>query len=131
MRQIVSCIALALPVSAALAELAGPQLPAAPRRTLVEQVGDLYRERYGLEARNVSCAPARAGELVVCGGRSPYRIPLPDERGPREHPRLPTGEIPSAAGGSPPVPGARGAGIAFTIPIGRPAKVTGLRGAAN
>jgi hypothetical protein len=48
---------------------------------------------------------APSQEIVVCAkGRSRYALPFPEERDPPDHARRPTGEIPSAAGSSPPCP---------------------------
>jgi hypothetical protein len=65
---------------------------------LVEQSIAHYKDayRHGVPA---PCAPGRPGEVVVCGsgrGGSTERVPLPDERGPRDHPRTATGEMPKA-----------------------------------
>jgi hypothetical protein len=79
----------------------GPQAPVPSKTTPVQQAIALYRDQY--RHGYVPCpAPTRANEVVICGngrGGSANRLPLPDERGPRDGPRTATGEIPGAAGG--------------------------------
>lgn len=78
----------------------GPDVPPVSKTTLVQQSAALYRDRY--RHGYVPCpAPTHANEVVICGsgrGGSADRLPLPDERGPRDGPRTATGEIPSAVG---------------------------------
>jgi hypothetical protein len=79
----------------------GPAMPPAAKITPVEETIALYKDMYGHQNFK-PCAPARPGEITVCGrgrGGSPDRLPLPWERGPRDSPRQPTGEIPSAHAG--------------------------------
>jgi hypothetical protein len=86
---------------AALASAYGPAAPVPGRITPVDESIALYRDMYAHQTFK-ACPPARPGEITVCGrgrGGSPERLPLPDERGPRDSPRQPTGEIPSAAAG--------------------------------
>ena len=65
----------------------------------------------------------------MCGtpdGRSPYRVPLPDARGPRDGPRTATGEMPAGAIGGSPIALPPGVGLTLTVPIGKgKAKVAG------
>ncbi len=108
--------------TAAWAEGAGPPRPIASKRTPAEQAIAAFAERdEHNQAANV-CAPSRAGEIVVCGnGRSPYRLPLPGERGPPDQ-RIATGDIPRGEVGDGPVPVARG-GVSVPFPQGKRAQV--------
>jgi hypothetical protein len=78
----------------------GPEVPPVVNAPLVQQSAALYRDKY--RHGDVPCpAPTHANEVVICGsgrGGSADRLPLPDERGPRNGPRTATGEIPSAVG---------------------------------
>ncbi|WCT72034.1 hypothetical protein PQ455_10280 [Sphingomonas naphthae] len=59
----------------------------------------------------------KTGEIIVCArrGRSPYRLPLPDER-----PAIRmAGEAPHGAVGGSPARIAPGFGLTLTIPIGK------------
>ncbi|WP_442679833.1 hypothetical protein ACSBM8_01090 [Sphingomonas sp. ASY06-1R] len=76
----------------------GPEPPPVVKATLVQQSAALYRDKY-LHGYVPCPAPTHANEVVICGnGRvgSADRLPLPDERGPRDGPRTATGEIPRA-----------------------------------
>jgi len=92
-------IALGILPETATAAPIGPPAPVASRTTPAQQMIALYRDEY--RHGYVPCpTPSHANEVVICGngrGGSANRIPLPDERTPREWARTPTGEIPSAA----------------------------------
>ncbi|WP_420139433.1 hypothetical protein [Sphingomonas sp.] len=72
----------------------GPEPTPVTKATLVQQSAALYRDKY--RHGYVPCpTPTHANEVVICGngrGGSADRLPLPDERGPRNA----TGEIPGA-----------------------------------
>jgi hypothetical protein len=119
-------IALAL-AAPALAETVGPVVPPTPRLTPAQQaIAFTHRDdpippaptpvscrkpngeittacgvKEGARPPSVPCK-RKNGEIVVCApvGRSPDRIPLPDERGPAHHP----GEFARADVGTGPVP---------------------------
>lgn len=90
------CFLAALAASSGVCGPYGPAPPPASKTTPVEQSIALYKDvyRHGVPA---PCPPAKAGEVVVCGsgrGGSTERVPLPDERGPRDGPRTAVGEMP-------------------------------------
>ena len=77
----------------------GPPAPTESKTTPAQQAIALYRDEYRHGFRPCP-QPSRATEVVVCGngrGGSADRLPLPDERGPPDWARRPTGETPSAA----------------------------------
>lgn len=98
MRLVLAAILLGAPP--AMAAPFGPPAPVKAKTTPVQQTIALYRDEY--RHGYVACPlPTRANEVVICGngrGGSANRIPLPDERGPPDWARQPTGEVPSALG---------------------------------
>ena len=98
MRLILAAMIAATAVPAIGAPI-GPPAPIVSRTTPAQQMIALYRDEY--RHGYVACpTPSHANEVVICGngrGGSANRIPLPDERGPPEWARRPTGEIPSGA----------------------------------
>jgi len=91
---IASILLLAAPARAATM---GPPAPAESKTTPAQQAIALYRDEYRHGFRPCP-APTHANEVVVCGngrGGSAERLPLPDERGPPDWARRPTGEAPS------------------------------------
>ncbi len=69
-----------------------------------------YREMTAVTSTDsANCANRRAAdpeEILVCKGRdSALRLPLPDERGPPDGPRLPTGDPTTKIPGAPCPPG--------------------------
>ena len=99
MRMVLAVLAAA--AAPALAVPAGPTLPIVSKASPVQQSIALYRDKY--RHGYVACpAPTHANEVVICGngrGGSADRLPLPDERGPRDGPRTATGDIPSGVEG--------------------------------
>jgi hypothetical protein len=98
-----AALILLLPLAAPALHAAayGPDAPSRPRTTPAEDAIALYQTTFAHQTFK-PCPPARPGEITVCGrgrGGSPERLPLPDERGPRDSPRQPTGEVPRAAVG--------------------------------
>ncbi|QJU56753.1 hypothetical protein HL653_02190 [Sphingomonas sp. AP4-R1] len=135
MRMVWVTIAL-LMTAPAFAQTAGPPVPVEPKQSPAEQAisyahrddalpppsppGQTCRKADGSistacgvkEGARPPDTPCHnnAGEIVVCGvtGRSPERIPLPDERGPGSHP----GEIRQADVGQGPFPPRPGTTVA-------------------
>ncbi|MDO6413888.1 hypothetical protein Q4F19_05800 [Sphingomonas sp. BIUV-7] len=127
MRAVALAIALTL-AGPALAAVAGPPVPAIPRQTPAEQaIAYTHRDdpppprapapvtcRKANGEKTTACGVKegarppttlcghKKGEIVVCAatGRSPDRIPLPNERGPAHHP----GEFARPDAGSGPIP---------------------------
>jgi hypothetical protein len=90
---------IALIATPALATPIGPPAPLVSKISAAQQAISLYRDEY--RHGYVACpAPSRANEVVICGngrGGSANRIPLPDERTPRDWARTPTGDRPGGA----------------------------------
>lgn len=121
-----------LAMTAAIAQIAGPPAPVPATRTPAEQAISLYGAEHGPTRLPRPCRPATGDTITVCGtinGRSPYRVPLPDERAPRDGPRTATGEMPRAGAGGSPVALSPGVGLTLTVPLGKaPPKITGNAG---
>lgn len=91
-------LALAMAITAPLsAELAGPPAPVAAKSSPAQQAMVDYKRNFGPVPLPAPCQRPKDNEVVVCGiggrGGSPDRLPLPEERGPPDHPRLAVGEI--------------------------------------
>ena len=117
-------VGMALIATAVQAEPAGPQLPPTPKTSPAQQAIALYHQDHDPAPPPKPCRVAKGqDEITVCGKpeeRSPDRIPLPNESGPRAGPRLATGEMPSTSGGvggSPALQG-KGAGLTLTLKPG-------------
>ncbi|NIJ08606.1 hypothetical protein FHS31_002227 [Sphingomonas vulcanisoli] len=116
-------LAMLLIAGAARAEVAGPPVPPKTKGTAAEQAIALYHQEHDPAPLPTPCRRSTHDEITVCGktdGRSPDRLPLPDQGGPRAGPRTATGEMPSTAGGvggSPALQG-KGAGLTLTVPLG-------------
>lgn len=86
--------AIAAPLSA---EPAGPPAPVAAKTSLAQQAMVNFKRDFGPVPLPAPCQRPKDNEVVVCGvggrGGSPDRLPLPDERGPPDHPRLAVGEV--------------------------------------
>jgi hypothetical protein len=75
----------------------GPPAPVPSKTTPAQQMIALYRDEYRHGYRACPAA-THANEVVICGngrGGSANRIPLPDERSPREWARTATGDLPT------------------------------------
>lgn len=87
--------AMITPPSAA--EPAGPPAPTAARNSSAQQAMLDYKRNFGPVPLPAPCQRPKDNEVIVCGvggrGGSPDRLPLPDERGPPDHPRLAVGEV--------------------------------------
>ena len=84
---------------------AGPRAPVVAKTSPAQQAIALYHETFAHPGAATNCLPTRGSGIVVCGnGRSPNRLPLPEERGPPNHARHPIGEVPHADAGEGPVP---------------------------
>lgn len=85
--------------SQSFAQAAGPPAPVAAKTTPAAQAIALYRDEHMPHALPPPCRQGAHGEIVVCGGdgRSQYRLPLPDERGPPEGPRREAGVAAASA----------------------------------
>jgi hypothetical protein len=79
------------------AEPTGPPAPVAARSSPAQQAMVDYKRNFGPVPLPAPCQRPKDNEVVVCGvggrGGSPDRLPLPDERGPPDHPRLAVGEV--------------------------------------
>jgi hypothetical protein len=62
-----------------------------------EEAMDRYHQVTAVPGLKCGQVAKDSNEIVVCSeGRSKYLLPLPDEREPRDGPRLATGEVPLA-----------------------------------
>ncbi len=98
-------MALAVLIMAAIQVVAGSAQAADPVALMAH-----YREMTSVtRATSANCADRRAAEpdvIIVCKGRdASLRLPLPDERGPPNGPRRPTGDLSARAPGPPCPPG--------------------------
>lgn len=75
----------------------GPPAPTRAKQSAAQQAMASYRSEFGPVPRPALCQRPKANENIVCGipgrGGSPDRLPLPDQRGPPDHPRLAVGEV--------------------------------------
>lgn len=119
MISLILMLALAGPASV----IAGPPVPATPAVTPAQAAMARYHGDYTPAAPPKPCQRPRDGEVVVCAvdgrGGSPDRLPLPDERGARDEPRLATGELPHMGVGGSPVRNPPGTGLTLTLKGGK------------
>lgn len=119
---------LALLAAPILAGGAGPPAPGVAKDTPAERAIALYAAEHGRRAPPKPCRQTRGEDIVVCGradGTSPYRMPLADERGPRDGPKTATGELPAGGAGGSPMQRPPGVGLTLTLKRGQGAKVAG------